>query len=316
VTARPGEKKGTSQNMATAVIFDEYGGPEVLRIADIPTPEPGPGQVSLLVRAAGVQPADTRLRSGAWRAWNPVVFPARLGNEAAGVVEAVGPGVTAFTPGDEVLGPAAGAYADHVLADAGQLVHKPDAMPWTHAGAFSASGQTASTALEDLGVSAGETLLVHAAAGGVGSIAVQLAAARGARVIGTASPANHEYLRELGAIPVPYGPGLVERVRALAPEGIDAVLDGAGGEALTASVELATKRERIGTIADMQTAGRLGLRSIGTRRSADRLAALVAGYSMGRLKVHIWKQFPLVQAAQAHRESEQGHLRGKIVLTV
>jgi enoyl reductase len=302
--------------MATVMVFDEYGDPDVLHLADVPDPRPGPGQVRVRVRAAGVQPADTRLRSGAWRSWNPATLPARLGNEAAGVVDAVGAGVSEFRPGDEVLGPAAGAYADVVVAEADQLAHKPAAMPWDEAGAFSASGQTASTALEDLAVSAGETLLIHAAAGGVGVIAAQLAIARGVRVIGTASEANHDFLRGLGATPVTYGPGLVDRVRAVAPDGVDVVLDGAGGEALTASVELVDKRERIGTIADIASAGRLGVRPIGTRRSADRLAELVGLYSLGQLEVFIWKEYPLARAADAHRESERGHLRGKIVLTV
>ena len=246
----------------------------------------------------------------------PVKFPARLGNEGAGVIDAVGPGVSGFAPGDEVLGPAAGAYADTVLFEADQIVRKPGMMPWAEAGVLSASGQTASTALDDLEVEAGETLLIHAAAGGVGQIAVQLAIARGALVIGTASEANHDFLRSLGALPVAYGPGLAERVRALAPGGVDAALDGAGGDALETSLELVPKKERIGTIADQAGAARLGIRAIGTRRSAERLSELVRLYSLGKLRVLIWKEFPLADAAAAHRESEGRHLRGKVVLTV
>jgi enoyl reductase len=302
--------------MAKAIIFNEYGDPDVLRLVEIPDPQPGPGQVRVKIRAAGVQPADTRMRSGAWRAWMPVTFPARVGNEGAGVIDAVGPGVTAFGPGDEILGPTAGAYADTVLFEADQIARKPAMMPWSEAGVLSASGQTASTALEDLGVEAGETLLIHAAAGGVGQIAVQLAKARGALVIGTASEANHDFLRSLGALPVTYGPGLVDRVRALAPGGVDAALDGAGGDALEASLELVAKKERIGTIADQAGAARLGIRSIGTRRSSERLTELVRLYSLGKLRVLIWKEFPLADAASAHRESEGRHLRGKVVLTV
>ncbi|ACU75346.1 Alcohol dehydrogenase zinc-binding domain protein [Catenulispora acidiphila DSM 44928] len=302
--------------MSKAIVFTEYGDPDVLRLLEVPTPEPGPGQVRVRMKAAGVQPADTRSRSGAWQAWMPVRFPARLGNEGAGVIDAVGPGVAGFAVGDEVLGPAAGAYAESVLFQADQIAAKPAIMPWIEAGALSASGQTAHTALEDLGVAAGDTVLIHAAAGGVGHIAVQLARLRGALVVATASPENHEFLRSLGALPVAYGPGLVDRIKEVAPAGVDAALDGAGGEALEVSLEVVGKRDRIGTIADQGGAARLGLRSIGTRRSADRLGELLRLYSEGQLRVAVWKEFPLAQAAAAHRESERGHLRGKIVLTM
>ena len=302
--------------MAKAVVFAEYGGPEVLHLTDLPDPEPEPGQVRIRVKAAGVQPADTRLRSGAWKSFMPVVFPARLGFEAAGVVDAVGPDVTAFVPGDEVLGPVAGGYADTLTADIALLVRKPAELSWAKAGALSASGQTASTALDDLAVGRGETLLIHAAAGGVGQFAIQLAAARGAQVIGTASEENHEFVRSLGAVPVAYGPGLADRVRALAPEGVDAALDGAGGEALDVSVELVADRGRIGTIADQAGAKRLEVRWINTKRSAERLNHLAELCRLGQLDVAVWKEFPLAEAAAAHQESEGRHLRGKIVLTV
>lgn len=300
--------------MTRAVVFDEYGGPEVLHLAELPDPEPGPGQVRIRVRAAGVQPADTKLRSGAWKNWAAVTFPARLGNEAAGIVDAVGAGVADFSLGDEVLGPANGAYADAVVTDARLIAIKPAALSWSEAGALSASGQTASTVLEDLGVGPGETLLINAAAGGVGLMAVQIAVARGVRVIGTARGANHDFLRRLGAVPVTYGPGLADRVRAVAPEGVDAALDAAGGDALDTSLELAGKPDRVGTIVDQAAASRLGVRSLGTRRSGSRLAELVALAASGELRVFVWKEFPLERAADAHKESENRHLRGKIVL--
>ena len=302
--------------MANAIVFTEYGGPEVLHLAEIPDPEPGPGEVRVRVRAAGVQPADTRVRSGAWSSFMPATFPARIGFEAAGVIDAVGAEVTRFAPGDEVLGPVGGGYADTVVADPALLARKPAELSWAKAGVLSASGQTASTALELLEVAEGETLLVHAAAGGVGLFAIQLAAARGARVIGTASEPNHEFLRSLGAVPVAYGPGLVDRIRELAPDGVDAVLDGAGGEALDVSVELVADRTRIGTIADQGGAKRLGVRWINTKRSAERLADLVELCRTGALDPVIWKEFPLAEAAAAHRESEGRHMLGKIVLTV
>ena len=301
--------------MTRAVVFDEYGGPEVLRLAELPDPEPGPGQVRIRVRAAGVQPADTKLRSGAWKNWASVTFPARLGNEAAGVIDAIGAEVTDFSLGDEVLGPANGAYADTVVTDARLIALKPPALSWNEAGTLSASGQTASTVLEDLGVGPGETLLINAAAGGVGLMAVQIAVARGVRVIGTAREANHDFLRQLGAIPVTYGPGLADRVRAAAaPEGVDAALDAAGGDALDISLDLVGKPDRVGTIVDQAAASRLGVRSLGTRRSGSRLAELVALAAAGELRVFVWKEFPLERAADAHRESENRHLRGKIVL--
>jgi enoyl reductase len=302
--------------MANAIVFAEYGEPEVLQLVPLPDPEPEPGQVRIRVRAAGVQPADTKMRSGAWASFMPRTFPARIGNEAAGVLDAVGAEVTGFAPGDEILGPVSGGYADTLVADPALLVRKPAELSWAKAGVLSASGQTASTALDLLALAEGETLLLHAAAGGVGLFAVQLAVARGARVIGTASEPNHEFLRSLGAVPVAYGPGLADRVRALAPDGVDAALDGAGGEALEVSTELVADRARIGSIVDQEAAKRLGARWINTKRSAERLQELVDLYVAGKLDPVIWKEFPLAEAAAAHRESEGRHLRGKIVLVV
>src|SRR5688572_21867283 len=213
--------------MANVVVFNEYGGPEVLQLVEVPDPVPGAGDVRIRVKAAGVQPFDCATRRGDYAAYNPLKFPVRLGNEVAGVVDEVGPGVTDLAAGDEViafldmLG-----YADTVVVPAAQVGRKPAKMSWPEAGGLSASGQTAYTALDELHVGPADTLLVHAAAGGVGSLAVQLAVVRGARVIGTASERNHDYLRGLGAIPVTYGPGLADRVRAAAePGGVTAVLD-------------------------------------------------------------------------------------------
>jgi enoyl reductase len=302
--------------MANAIVFTEYGEPEVLHLVELPDPVPEPGRVRIRVRAAGVQPADTRVRSGAWRGFMPVDFPARVGFEAAGVIDAVGAEVTGFAVGDEVLGPVPGGYADTVIADPALLAAKPASLSWAKAGVLSASGQTASTALELLNLAEGETLLLHAAAGGVGQFAIQLATARGARVIGTASEQNHEFVRSLGAVPVAYGPGLADRVRASAPDGVDAALDGAGGAALDVSAELVADRTRIGTIADQAGAKRLEVRWINTKRSAERLRALADLCRDGKLDPMIWKEFPLAEAAAAHRESEGRHLRGKIVLMV
>ncbi|GII79358.1 oxidoreductase [Sphaerisporangium rufum] len=301
--------------MARIVVFEEYGGPEVLRVIETADPRPAAGQIRVRVRAAGVQPFDAFYRRGDFARYRPATFPARLGNEVAGVVDAAGQDATGFAPGDEVIAfvDAVG-YADTVVAPATSAVHRPPGMPWPEAGALSASGQTADTALDELGVTAGDTLLVHAAAGGVGSFAVQLAVARGATVIGTASERNHEYLRAFGAIPVTYGPGLAERVRALAPGGITAALDCVGGQANEVSVELLGSPDRAVTLADWDAGRRVGVRRVGTGRSAARLARLLAHYEKGTLQVPVTATFPLDQAPAAHRAIETGHTRGKIVL--
>lgn len=301
--------------MSRAVVFEECGGPEVLELVEVEPREPGAGRVRVRVRAAGVQPFDVKFRAGLVP-WLQPKFPQRGGTEAAGVVDAIGPDVTELAQGDEVLGSVPlGGHADHVVAKAEQLVRKPADMPWEVAGALSASGQTASTVCEDLAVASGETLLVHAAAGGVGSITVQLARALGANVVGTASPRNHEYVRSLGAVPVEYGAGLVERVRAAAPQGVDAALDAAGtDEALRASVELVPDLGRVATIANDELADELGARMLSSRNSASRLTGLVELYQKGDLRVEIDRTFDLVDVAAAHRAVESGHVRGKVVL--
>ncbi|MFC4589336.1 NADP-dependent oxidoreductase [Sphaerisporangium corydalis] len=301
--------------MARIVVFAEYGEPEVLQVVEADDPHPAEGEIRVRVKAAGVQPFDAGYRRGAFAQYNPAVFPARLGNEVAGVVDMVGTGVTEFTAGEAIIAfvDSVG-YADTVVAPASSAVRKPSAMPWTEAGVLSASGQTADTALDALNVTAGDRLLIHAAAGGVGSFATQLAIARGATVIGTASQRNHAYLESLGAMPVTYGPGLADRVRQLAPDGITAALDCVGGEANDISVRLLGTAERAITLVDWQAEQRLGVRRVGTDRSAARLAGLVARYKKGDLTVPIWKRFGLEEAPLAHREIETGHARGKIVL--
>ncbi|GGV12815.1 oxidoreductase [Kitasatospora herbaricolor] len=299
-----------------AVTVPEFGGPEVLRVAEVPDPVPGPGEVRVQVYAAGLQPADLAVRGG----WTPpgaqVELPVVLGNEFAGVVDRLGAGSSGWEVGDEVLGfRLLGSHAEYVTVDSSQLVAKPAGMPWEHAGSLSASGQTAHVALGGLKVGAGDTVLVHGAAGGVGTVAVQLARAWGATVIGTASERNHAYLRELGAVPVTYGPGLADRVRALAPQGVDAALDAAGHGALDASVELVADRARIGTITDFQGAQRLGVQFLRGPRSAARLAELTDLWAAGGLRLEIAETFPLERAAEAHRLVAGGHVRGKVVLT-
>ncbi|MFC5822435.1 NADP-dependent oxidoreductase [Nonomuraea insulae] len=302
--------------MAIAIAFSAYGGPDVLHPIRIAPPAVEAGHVRVRVKAAGVNPVDAKLRRGDFAATLPATFPCRLGNEYAGVVEQVGDDVTEFAAGDEVLGSVtAQGYAEYVVVNAADVVRKPAAMPWTVAAGLPAVGQTAYTALRRIGVGPGDTVLVHAAAGGVGTVAVQLARLWGATVIGTASERNHRYLRSLGAIPVSYGDGLIERIRTLAPQGVDAALDAIGGESITASLAVVADRRRIGTLVDVQAVKDHGILRVGGRSTAD-LRELVTLYEQGSLQIPIHATFPLGQAAQAHREVQTGHVRGKIVLTV
>lgn len=300
-----------------AAAFTEPGGPDVLRLMEVETPEAGPGQVRIRVRAAGVQPFDCAVRAG----WTPPgaspALPRIPGNEFAGVVDQVGEGVTGFAVGAEVLGfGLLDAYAEYLVVAAEQVTAKPAGMPWEVAGGFSAGAQTAHIALRELGVGPGETVLIHAAAGGVGTVATQLAREWGATVIGTASAVNHDYLRSLGAVPVAYGEGLRDRVRAVAPRGVDAALDGAGGDALAASLALVADRNRIVTLVEHGRAAELGIRVTRNLRSAARLAELVELHTRGRLRVHVRRTFSLAEAAEAHRAVERRHGRGKVVLTI
>lgn len=303
--------------MVKAIAFSEYGPADVLHRPDIDVPEPGPGQVRVEVRAAGVNPLDSKIRAGAMSGLFPVEMPHVPGVEAAGVVESVGEGVTGLAVGDEVFGPtASGAYAPLALADAARLAVRPAAVTFPEAAAIPVAAETSYRALEVLGVRSGETLIVHGAAGGVGTIAVQFAVARGIRVIGTASERNHDHLVALGAHPVLYGEGLVERVRALAPEGVDAAFDTTGlAESLAASVELTGGTDRVLTIADPVIAAQYGVAfSAGADRGKPAFEEALALLAAGKLKLAVHRAYPLAEAAAAQRESEGGHLTGKIVL--
>lgn len=298
--------------MSTAVVYTETGPAEVLHLAEVEPPAPGEGQVRLVVRAAGVNPIDWKIRSGSF---GDVDLPKTPGTDVAGVVDRVGPGTTGVAEGDEVFGFAVGgAYATSALAST--IVAKPADMPWEAAAALPIAAATAQRVLDELAVGAGDTLLIHGAAGSVGGIAVQFAVARGAEVIGTASERHHDHLRELGATPTVYGDGLVDRVHGLAPDGVDAVFDVAGKGALRASIELrGDTTDRIVTIADPD-ADELGVRysSGGGGRSLDGLREAVRLFQAGTLVVPIRATYGLGEAAAAHRASEDGHGRGKIVL--
>ncbi|MFD8081036.1 NADP-dependent oxidoreductase [Kitasatospora sp. NPDC059722] len=309
--------------MTKAIAFSEYGGADVLRPIDLDLPAPGAGEVLVEVRAAGVNPLDHKIRAGLMADVFPVALPFVAGFELSGVVRAVGADVTAWATGDEVFGAVmGGAHAEHVIVPAAQLARKPAALCWEEAAAIPVAAETAERALAILDVRPGETLLVHGAAGGVGTVLLQFARARGITVVGTASEANHAHLRELGAIPVAYGDGLAERVRAAAPGGVDKVLDAAGlGGVLPLSIELAGGADRVLTIADFVGAGEHGVRFTGGAEGVEpyygrAFEAALALHAAGDLRLPLHRVLPLAEAAEAHRVSEHGHLRGKIVLTV
>lgn len=311
--------------MPRVVVATAPGGPEVLTVVEDTVEAPGPDEVRIEVRAAGVNPIDWKLYGSAMGA--RANFPMRLGFEAAGVVteagpEAVGP-AGPVAAGDEVIAyRVAGGYADELVALASAVVPKPAGMSWETAGSLMLTGATAVHALAATNVGAGETVLVHAAAGGVGLMAVQLAVARGAHVIATASERNHEYLRQLAAEPTTYGDGLADRVRALTPDGVDAAIDCIGtNEAIDVSLQLVADRRRIATIVASQRAAEAGIKLLGGGPGADpgtaiRDAArleLTELVERGELEVRV-RPFALNDVADAHREGQSGHVTGKLVL--
>jgi NADPH:quinone reductase-like Zn-dependent oxidoreductase len=301
--------------MMKAVRFSEFGGPEVLKIVDLPDPHAGPGQIRVAVHAAGINPTDWKLREGLMGG----ELPQTTGREVAGVVDEVGEGVTDVTVGDRVFGFADDGAGAAELALLSYYAPIPPSLGFAEAAGLSVALETATRSLDVLGVGPGNTLLVNGAAGGVGSAVVQLAVARGARVIGTASPANHDYLRSLGAEPVAYGEGLVERVRALAPYGVDVALDVAGSGVLPELIELAGGREHVVTITDFGGAKKYGVRfSSGSDsgRAVHAIGEIGQLIEAGRFSLPVAQTFPLAEIAEAHRVSEDGHVRGKLVLLV
>ena len=297
-----------------AVGFSRFGGPEVLEIVDLPDPHPGRGQVRIAVRAAGVNPSDWRKRKGLMNGG----LPQTMGYEAAGVVDELGDGVADVAIGDRVFGLSAEGAAQAELAVLSHYAPIPSSLDFPGAAALPAAIETATRALDQLGVGSGSTLLINGASGSVGAAAVQLAVVRGARVIGTAGPANHEYLRSLGAEPVAYGEGLAERVRGLTPDGVDLALDVAGSGVLAELIELAGGPQDVVTIADFGGAQQYGVRfsSGDAGRALHALADIGELIESGRFSLPVAQTFPLAEIAQAHRVSEDGHVRGKLVLLV
>ncbi|WP_371482074.1 NADP-dependent oxidoreductase [Kitasatospora sp. NBC_00315] len=303
-----------------AIAIRRYGGPEVVEFTDLPDPRVGPDSVLVRTRAVGVNPVDRKIREGHLDGVLDAHFPLVMGWDLAGVVRAVGGGVTEFAPGDEVIGYVRkdsvehGTYAELVAAPVRTLARKPAALSWAQAGGLPLAGLTAHQGLVGaLKIREGETVLIHAAAGGVGHLAVQIARSLGARVIGTAGPRNHDYLRELGAEPVAHGEGLADRVRRLAPDGVDAALDLVGGDAVEVSAGLVADSARIASVADYGVVARGG-HYVWCRPDAAALAALARLADEGRLTVTVASTFPLAQAASAQELGAEGRTRGKIVL--
>jgi NADPH:quinone reductase-like Zn-dependent oxidoreductase len=299
-----------------AVTFTEYGGPEVLHVADVEEAHAGPGEIRIAVQAAGVNPVDWKARSGVMRDVMPVSFPAIDGREASGVVDEVGPDVSGVAVGDEVFGFAVGgAAAEHAVLD--DFTRKPAELSWEEAAGLPVAVETSVRVFTVLGgLGEGQTIVVNGAAGGVGTAAVQLARARGARVIGTASEANHDFLRSLGAEPTTYGEGMVERIRAMAPDGVDFAFDTAGQGGIADLIEVTGDPARVATIADFGAAA-LGVKVTGGGdfRAADALDEAAALFEAGGLQMPVAETFPFARAGDAHRLSQEGHVRGKLVLT-
>ncbi|MEU8700958.1 NADP-dependent oxidoreductase [Streptomyces sp. NPDC048680] len=297
-----------------AVRFSRFGGPEVLEIVDLPDPHPGPGQVRIAVRAAGVNPSDWKKRQGLM----DEELPQTMGYEAAGRVDELGDGVADVAVGDRVFGFCADGAAQAELAVLSTYAPVPPSLDFPGAAALPAAVETATRALDQLGVGSSGTLLISGASGSVGSAAVQLAVVRGARVIGTAGAANHAHLRSLGAEPVAYGEGLVERVRALAPGGVDLALDVAGSGVLPELIGLAGGPGRVVTIADFAGAREHGVRfsSGDAGRAVHALGGIGELVESGRFSLPVARTFPLTEVAAAHRAGEDGQVRGKLVLVV
>ncbi|MBW8819463.1 MAG: NADP-dependent oxidoreductase [Streptomyces sp.] len=304
--------------MPKAVRFAEYGGIDVLNVADVERPEPGARQVLVKVVAAGINPGEAAIRRGFLHDRFPATFPSGQGSDLAGMVEELGAGVTVFAVGDEVIGftHSRASHAEYVIVEEDQLIRRPAGVPWEQAGALYVAGATAYAAVHAVKVERGETVVVSGAAGGVGSLVVQLALHAGATVIGLASEPNHAWLAGLGVIPVTYGEGVGDRVRAAADGTVDAFIDTYGAPYIELALELGVPGERINTIIDFAGAAKHGTKAEGSAAaaSADVLRELAELIADGALEIPIAHVYGLDEVRDAFRELERRHTRGKIVL--
>jgi NADPH:quinone reductase-like Zn-dependent oxidoreductase len=304
--------------MPKAVRFDEYGGVDVLKVTEVDRPVPGPGQVLVRVRAAGINPGEAKIRSGALAQRFPATFPSGEGSDLAGEVAEVGDGVTGIEPGDEVIGFTnnRASHAEFVVVEAANLTPKPAGVSWEAAGSLFVAGATAWAMVRAVSPGPGDTVVVSGAAGGVGSIAVQLAKNAGATVIGLASKPNHAWLTDHGVIPVSYGDGVADRIGEASGGHVDAFLDTVGGGYVELALQLGVRPERIDTIADFSAQKAYGVKIDGSAvgSSAAVLAELAELIDRGKLEIPIASTYPLDRVQDAYRELEDGHTRGKIVL--
>lgn len=301
--------------MSRAVSYSSYGAPGVLEVVELPEPHAGAGQLRVAVRAAGLNPFDSKVRRGGYLPNH--TLPSLQGSEFAGVIDEVGDGVADWRVGDEVLGwIGRGAQAEHVVVAATSVAAKPEGLDWATAGGLGLVGNTAKRAADSLSLGPDDTVLVSGAAGGVGLLSAQFAKRTGATVVGTAGQANHDFLRTLGIVPVSYGAGMIDRLRDAAPQGYTAALDNVGGETIDVALELGVPPERINTIADQAAAKRHGLGAVGGGgKTSAELAELARLAADGDLVLPIRASYPLPEVVQAYENLETGHGLGKVVLT-
>ena len=304
--------------MARAIRFDRYGGAEVLYVADVEVPAPPPGEVLVEVRAAGINPGEASIRQGYLDKVYPTTFPSGEGSDLAGVVSKVGDAADSFQVGDEVMGwtERRASHADYVSVPAGQLIRKPEELSWPVAGSLYVIAATAFAAVRAVNAGQKDTVVVSAAAGGVGSVVVQLLKVRGCHVIGIASEANHAWLRSVGAVPVAYGEGLADRIRSAAPSGPDAFIDTFGGGYVQLAIELGIDTDRIDTIASFDAAATFGVKTDGNAAgaSAEILVDMAGLVASGQITVPIAATYPLAEVRAAYGELAKRHTHGKIVL--
>jgi NADPH:quinone reductase-like Zn-dependent oxidoreductase len=304
--------------MSTAIRFDRYGPADVLKMVEVERPVPGPGQVLVRVKAAGINLGEAKIRDGLFRERWPTTFPSGQGSDLAGTVEELGEGVKHVTVGDEVISftENRASHAELALAEQDDLVPRPANVPWEQAGALFVTGTTAYAAVRAVALREDDTVVISAAAGGVGTIAVQLARLKGARVVGLASEPHHQWLADHGAIPVSYGEGVAERIRQAAATPIDAFIDGYGHGYVELALELGIRPERINTIVDFPAIKKHGVKFEGhaAAANADVLAEIARLIDEDQLEVPIANTYPLSDVQAAYRELESGHLLGKIVL--
>jgi NADPH:quinone reductase-like Zn-dependent oxidoreductase len=304
--------------MPQAVRFEHYGNVDVLQVVEVPRPVPGHGQAVVRVKAAGINPGEASIRAGLLHERWPATFPSGQGSDLGGVVDEVGDGVTRVAVGDEVIGFThdRASQAELVAVDADHLTPRPPGVPWEVAGALFVAGATAYAAVQAVAPDKDDTVIVSAAAGGVGTIAVQLAHLTGATVLGLASPPHHGWLRDHGIVPVDYGDGVAQRIRDAAGGRLDAFIDTFGGGYVDLAIALGIAPERIDTIVDWTAAQRHGARTDGNMAGAraEVLAELAGLVDSGRLDVPIARTYPLAEVREAYRELEQRHTLGKIVL--